>query len=82
MPGMDGFAVVETIRAQERFKDLPILVVTSKDVTPEEWQRLQGNIQAVLRKDRLTPERLVERLRPLGLPLAAHTANGSEPAEP
>jgi PAS domain S-box-containing protein len=81
MPGMDGFAVVEAIRGQERLKSLPILVVTSKDVTQEEWQRLNGHIQAVLRKDRLTPERLAERLRPLGLALPAHVPDSSEPSE-
>jgi PAS domain S-box-containing protein len=67
MPGMDGFAVVEAIRARPALAEVPILVVSAKDITREEWERLQGNIQAVLRKDLLTPERLSERLQRLGL---------------
>ena len=34
MPDVDGFAVVERLRADPRVGDVPIVVLTSKDMTP------------------------------------------------
>ena len=46
--------------------------------TPEERDRLAGHIQALLRKDVLTRERLGDRLRDLGLPLPAAPCPGRD----
>ena len=74
--GADGFTVVEAIRARVRLAHLPVLIVTATELHQEEWRRLRGNIEAVLRKDTLTQEKLAERLRRLGLPLPAASAVG------
>jgi PAS domain S-box-containing protein len=67
MPRMDGFRVVEEVRSRPDLTGLPILVVTARDLAGEERRRLQGHIQALLEKHRLTPERLREHLQGLGL---------------
>jgi CheY-like chemotaxis protein len=67
MPELDGFAVVRAVRDRPELKGLPILVVTSKDLTPEERQSLNGHIQELLCKQRLTPELLLTSLERLGL---------------
>jgi CheY-like chemotaxis protein len=66
MPETDGFQFVQAVRGDSRWQHLPILVVTAKDLTDEDRQRLNGHIQAVLSKDALTQEKLLERLRALG----------------
>jgi PAS domain S-box-containing protein len=71
MPGTDGFAVVDEVRARPDLDDLPILVVTAKDLTESDRQRLTGRIQALLSKDRLSPERLREYLAALGLAVSS-----------
>ena len=68
MPEMDGFALVEAIRNEPAWDGLPIIVTTAKDLTEEERQHLTGRTQAMLAKHRLTPEKLREQLRGLGLP--------------
>ena len=40
MPGMDGFAVLDQIRANPAMANIPIVVVTAGDLTDEERQRL------------------------------------------
>ena len=50
MPGMDGFAVVESLRAREETSRIPIIVLTSKTMTPEEKERLNGQIDHLARK--------------------------------
>jgi PAS domain S-box-containing protein len=71
MPGMDGFDVVDAVRGRPDLKDLPILVVSSKELTAEDRKRLNGNVQAFVAKRELTPEDLHRRLRGLGLSAGA-----------
>jgi CheY-like chemotaxis protein len=54
-------------RSRPEWERLPILIVTAKDLAAEERQRLNGRIQALVAKGRLTPERLQEQLRRAGL---------------
>jgi CheY-like chemotaxis protein len=67
MPEMDGFHVVEAIRDRPNCQDVPILVITAKDLTEEERGRLKGRIQAFLAKQKLTPEKLYHQLSTLGV---------------
>jgi len=50
MPGMDGFAVVDALRRQDETKDIPIIVLTSKAMTPQDKDRLNGQISYVATK--------------------------------
>jgi PAS domain S-box-containing protein len=77
MPDADGFEFVRAVRGDPRWQHLPIVVVTAKDLTAEDRQRLDGRIQAVLAKEALTQEKLEERLRVLGYALK----NGAEQSE-
>ncbi len=49
MPGVDGFEVVRTLRAEERTAAIPVLVLTADDVTSEERAAL--DVIAIYRKD-------------------------------
>jgi CheY-like chemotaxis protein len=50
MPDVDGFAVVEELREDPRTAGIPIVVLTSKSMTPEEKARLNGRISHLARK--------------------------------
>jgi signal transduction histidine kinase/CheY-like chemotaxis protein len=50
MPGMDGFAVVERLRADPVVADVPIVVLTAKDMTAADRARLNGRISFLARK--------------------------------
>jgi CheY-like chemotaxis protein len=50
MPGMDGFEVVEALRAEPSTKSIPVVILTSKSMTPQDKERLQGRITYVARK--------------------------------
>jgi PAS domain S-box-containing protein len=67
LPEVNGFEVVEAIRGRPEWARLPVLVVTSKDLTAEERLRLSGRIQALLAKQALTAEGLLDQLHRLGL---------------
>jgi len=50
MPGMDGFEVVEALRADPDTRSIPVVILTSVSMTQEDKERLQGRITYVARK--------------------------------
>jgi threonine synthase len=62
MPGIDGFGLVEELKMDPRTKDIPIVVVSAKDITPEERKRLNGHIEAVYQKSSIPPRLFVEQM--------------------
>ncbi len=58
-----GFDVIEYIKAAGRDKDIPLIVLTQKDLTEEEADDLNGRIQGILNKVVLTKEDLLQELK-------------------
>jgi signal transduction histidine kinase/CheY-like chemotaxis protein len=50
MSGMDGFEVLEALRADPDTKSVPVVILTSKSMTQQDKERLQGRITYVARK--------------------------------
>ena len=63
MPEMDGFEVIAHLRANDAWRPIPVVVVTAKDMTPEDHLRLQGNVRRVFRKASFAREDLVSEIR-------------------
>ena len=62
MPGIDGFGLVEELRLDPRTQNIPIVVVSAKDITPDERKRLNGHIEALYQKASLPPRKFVDQL--------------------
>jgi CheY-like chemotaxis protein len=73
MPEMDGFEFLEEKRKSERWKNIPVVVVTGADLTQGERQRLNGSVLRVLQKVSVDQERLQRQLREL---IADHRGRG------
>ncbi len=65
MPDMDGFAILDHLKADEELKDIPIIVITAKELTMQERKRLQGQIQILLQKGAFMDEDLLEGINAL-----------------
>jgi len=50
MPGMDGFGIVEEMKADPALKEIPIIVITAKELSAIERDRLNGKIKGLLQK--------------------------------
>jgi signal transduction histidine kinase/CheY-like chemotaxis protein len=50
MPGMDGFEVLEAMRRHEKWSDIPVIVITAKDLTREERAWLRGCAEKIVQK--------------------------------
>ncbi len=65
MPEMDGFTFVEELRQQEAWRSIPVVVVTAKDLTPDDCQRLTGSVEQILQKGAYSREELLREVRDL-----------------
>jgi CheY-like chemotaxis protein/signal transduction histidine kinase/HAMP domain-containing protein len=63
MPEPDGFAVLERIRGNPETRDLPVIVVTAKDLTEEDRKKLSGNVFSVLEKSAATSATLLVEIK-------------------
>jgi signal transduction histidine kinase/CheY-like chemotaxis protein len=63
MPEVSGFDVIEYLKTEERAKDIPLIVITHKDLTENEIDELNGRIQGILNKGILTKEDLLNELK-------------------
>ncbi len=65
MPDMDGFAVLDHLKADDELKDLPVIVITAKELSAAERRRLQGQIKMLLQKGSFMDEDLLEGINAL-----------------
>ena len=65
MPEMDGFDVVAEMRRHEAWRTIPIVVVTAKELTVEDRQRLNGYVERILEKGAYTRDTLLAEVRDL-----------------
>ena len=63
MPGLDGFAVVDAMKKDRRLQDVPIIVITAKELSPIERERLDGKIKALLQKGSFMDSDLLSDIR-------------------
>jgi CheY-like chemotaxis protein len=62
MPGMNGFQVLEHIQAHTAWKQIPIVVLTSKTLSDEERELLREEAQILLEKGKFSIRNLAERI--------------------
>jgi CheY-like chemotaxis protein len=65
MPEMDGFEFVAEVRRHEAWRAIPIVVVTAKELTAEDRQRLNGYVERILQKGAYTRDTLLTEVRDL-----------------
>ncbi len=62
MPGIDGFTVLDIMKTDERLHDIPVIVITAKDLTREDQRRLSGRVETLLQKGSFMEEELYESI--------------------
>ena len=59
MPDMDGFELLDELEAGGMLEDLPVIVISAKELTREDRLRLSGQIQLLLQKGSFMDEDLL-----------------------
>ncbi len=63
MPEMDGFDFIRSMRQREAWQAIPVIVVTAKDITQDDRNRLAGYVQKVLQKGAFGQDELAREVR-------------------
>lgn len=62
MPEVDGFGVIEALKADERLRDIPVIVVTAQELTAAERKRLDGHVRQLLQKGTFLSTDILEEI--------------------
>ena len=65
MPEMDGFQLVATLQEHPTWRDIPVIVITARDLSMQERARLNLGVETVLLKEQFSPADLIEKIRHL-----------------
>jgi CheY-like chemotaxis protein len=63
MPNVTGFDVVETLRADEATRAIPVMVLTAKTLTKSDKKALNGQVAAIFKRDSVAGTELTAWLR-------------------
>ena len=50
MPKMDGFEFMDQLRGRPDWREIPVVVITAKDLTEEDRNRLNGGVERIIQK--------------------------------
>jgi threonine synthase len=62
MPDIDGFKVIDALKQDDRTRNIPIIVLTAKELTTRERERLNGQIEGLLQKGSFMDEDLLDKI--------------------
>jgi len=65
MPEVDGFGVLDSLKANPQNAHIPVIVVTAKELTPDEKERLRGRIHSLMQKGEFMNDELADEIRAL-----------------
>lgn len=65
MPEVDGFAVLDALKADPETAHIPVIVVTAKELTAGEKARLRGHIHSLMQKGEFMNDELLDEVRAL-----------------
>ena len=63
MPVMDGFDFLLEMRTHAEWQDIPVIVLTAKDLTDKDQRILSGRVEQVLEKSAYSREQLMQLIR-------------------
>jgi CheY-like chemotaxis protein len=60
LPDMSGFELLEKVQSERTLREVPVVVFTGKELTPEEQSKLKSMAKSIVLKDVQSPERLFD----------------------
>jgi CheY-like chemotaxis protein len=62
MPKLDGFGVIERLRADPVTRDIPVIVISAKELTEDESKTLRDSVAFVIKKQGFNSDTLMQEL--------------------
>ena len=81
MPVMDGFDFLLEMRANPEWQDIPVIVLTAKDLTEEDRRLLSGRVEQIVEKGACDHEQLAKLVRQVAGLHTPSTGRAAAPAQ-
>jgi CheY-like chemotaxis protein len=65
MPKMDGFDFITELHRRPEWRNIPIVVLTARDLSADDRRRLSGYVEKILSKGAVSREELLGKVREL-----------------
>jgi signal transduction histidine kinase/DNA-binding response OmpR family regulator len=65
MPKIDGFEVTQILKNNPESQEIPIIIITAKDLTIQDRQRLNGRVETILQKGAYSRQILLQQINSL-----------------
>ena len=65
MPEIDGFGVLDVLKTNPETAQIPVIVVTAKELTGEENELLRGRIHSLMQKGQFLSDEFMEEINTL-----------------
>jgi len=62
LPGMDGLELLDELSREPAWKEIPVVVLSDRDLSPEDRDRLSGGVRKVLTKSGTNPEYILAQI--------------------
>jgi CheY-like chemotaxis protein len=59
---MDGFEFLKLVKDHDQWSGIPIVILTSMDLTKSDHDQLSGSVSTILRKSDIDPQQLLSIL--------------------
>ena len=63
MPEMDGFTFISKLNENETWRNIPVVVLTARDLSQVDKERLQGSVRSILSKGAYSSEQLLSEVK-------------------
>jgi DNA-binding response OmpR family regulator len=77
MPEMDGFEFLQAMRRNKDWQNIPVVVITAMDLSPEDRARLNMHVQQVLKKGAYSRDELLAQVQTLVRQFAGRNKQGA-----
>jgi len=78
LPRMNAFSFIQQLARHEQWRDVPVIALTGRDLTPDERKRLEGCVEQIINTERDAPEALLSLLRKIPASHAVHARPRSD----
>jgi CheY-like chemotaxis protein len=80
LSAMNGFALIQQFAQHEQFRDVPVIALTARELTPNERRRLEGCVEQIINTEKDARGALLSVLRKIPSSQAVHGSTGSAKA--
>jgi threonine synthase len=63
LPDLDGLTILDTLQRDSNLKDIPVVVYSARDLTPEQLEATQSQIRRVIRKSSLDRQEFLDAIK-------------------